>query len=325
MSVSGVPNIRVIIREPDEENLLLDVPNISVRVLQDSSYNVNVTPPVVVSIRSGSYNRFADVALLAYTASYISGSGIIAEFATSASYAEKVNQNFSGSVTVTGALDVTGSITATSITGSFKGDGSQLTGLVTDLRISGSTGTDTLNLLTDDLTIVGSNGIETTVTDNTITIDVPSGLTASLFGTASVAENITVIFAGLYETGSESVIIPTPSGGLSYITSASYALTASYALSGVGGTPDWSTITNKPNGLVSSSIQASSWTVASSSVAVSASYAPTILPNGVVSSSAQISQSGFVSSSTINIIQTITSASYAVITPVSGTLYIIIG
>ncbi len=44
----------------------------------------------------------------------------------------------------------------------------------------------------------------------------------------------------------------------------------------------------------------------------------------LISSSQQISQSGFVSSSTINNIETITSASYAAITPVSGTLYIII-
>ena len=48
------------------------------------------------------------------------------------------------------------------------------------------------------------------------------------------------------------------------------------------------------------------------------------VPAGTISSSAQISQSGFVSSSTINTIQTITSASYSLITPVSGTLYIII-
>jgi hypothetical protein len=47
--------------------------------------------------------------------------------------------------------------------------------------------------------------------------------------------------------------------------------------------------------------------------------------NGVISSSAQISASGFVSSSNVSTIQTITSASYAAITPVSGTLYIIIG
>jgi hypothetical protein len=248
----------------------------------------------------------------------------VAEFALTASYAQNVTPEFTGSILVNGDIIAQGFISASSITGSFKGDGSQLTGLVTDLRISGSSGTDTLNLLTDDLTIVGTNGIETTVADNAITIDIPSGLTASLFGTASVAENITVIFAGQYEAGSESVIIPTPSGGLSYVTSASYAETASYAINSVS-TVTWNNVQNKPSGLVSSSLQASNWSVASSSVAISASYAPTILPSGVISSSAQISQSGFVSSSTVNVIQTITSASYAAITPVSGTLYIIIG
>jgi hypothetical protein len=46
---------------------------------------------------------------------------------------------------------------------------------------------------------------------------------------------------------------------------------------------------------------------------------------GTISSSAQISGLGFVSSSNLASIQTITSASYAALTPVSGTLYIIIG
>lgn len=362
MSVSGVPNIRVIIREPDDENLLVDVPNLTVRVLQDDSYNVNVTPPVVVSVRTGSYNRFADVALLAYTASYVSGSGVIAEFATSASYAEKVNQNFTGSVLVNGL------VSASSITGSFKGDGSQLTGIVTDLRITGSNGTAVIELKTEDLSIIGNNGIETTISGNTVTIDVPHGLTASLYGTASVADGIDVIFAGVFETGSAGVIIPTPSGGLSYITSASYALTASYFDSNT-----WDSLLNKPEGLVSSSVQVFYFpvqTAISASYAVTASYAlnggggtsgtsgtsgtagssgtsgtagssgtsgssgtagssgtsgvtPSI-PTGTVSSSVQLTALGFVSSSTINTIQTITSASYAGITPVSGTLYIII-
>jgi hypothetical protein len=67
-----------------------------------------------------------------------------------------------------------------SFSGSFSGDGSQLSGLVTDLRISGSTGSDTINLLTDDLSILGSNGITTTITDNTITVNLPLGaVTAS--------------------------------------------------------------------------------------------------------------------------------------------------
>ena len=49
------------------------------------------------------------------------------------------------------------------------------------------------------------------------------------------------------------------------------------------------------------------------------------LPSGLISGSTQISESGFVSSSTTNVIEVMTSASYASITPVTGTLYIIQG
>lgn len=79
----------------------------------------------------------------------------------------------------TGSLSVLGPISASSVTGSFKGDGSQLTGLVTDLRISGSTGNDVLSLLTDTLTVLGTNGVTTVVTDNTLTINIPIGLVSS--------------------------------------------------------------------------------------------------------------------------------------------------
>lgn len=238
MSVSGVPNIRVIIREPDDENMLLDVPTLTVRVLEGDSYNVNVTPPVTVTVRTGSYNSFADVAILAYTASFVSGSNVIAGFATSASFAQ----------TASYALNTQGS----------------------GFPFSGSA------VITGSLLVIPTGSV--------------GGVTASLLGTASIAENITIISAGIYETSSDSPIIPTPAGGLSYITSASYALSASYAAT--VGSVEWNTVTNKPT--------------------------------GIISSSAQISQSGFVSSSTVQIIQTITSASYAAITPVSGTLYIII-
>ena len=47
------------------------------------------------------------------------------------------------------------------------------------------------------------------------------------------------------------------------------------------------------------------------------------LPSGVVSGSSQLD--GFVSSSSANIIEVITSASYAALPPVSGTLYIVQG
>lgn len=49
------------------------------------------------------------------------------------------------------------------------------------------------------------------------------------------------------------------------------------------------------------------------------------LPSGLVSSSSQIADLGYVSSSTVDTIQVMTSASYSSITPVSGTLYIIQG
>ena len=73
-----------------------------------------------------------------------------------------------------------------SFSGSFKGDGSNLTGLVTDLRISGSTGNDVISLLTDALLVTGSNSISTAVTNNVITITADNAST-SVKGVASFA------------------------------------------------------------------------------------------------------------------------------------------
>lgn len=66
-----------------------------------------------------------------------------------------------------------------SFTGSFKGDGSQLTGLVTKLDISGSNGTGiSIDLKTQDLTITGTaNEIETSAAGTTITIGLPNDVT----------------------------------------------------------------------------------------------------------------------------------------------------
>jgi hypothetical protein len=67
----------------------------------------------------------------------------------------------------------------TNFTGSFVGDGSQLTGLVTDLRISGSTGNDVISLLTDSLLVTGSNSISVAVTNNIITITADNATTSA--------------------------------------------------------------------------------------------------------------------------------------------------
>jgi len=66
-----------------------------------------------------------------------------------------------------------------SFTGSFKGDGSQLTGLVTTLKITGSYSTEpstftTVDLLNQGLTIAGTlNEINVTASAQTVTIGLP--------------------------------------------------------------------------------------------------------------------------------------------------------
>ena len=79
------------------------------------------------------------------------------------------------SISLTGASSkLTGSFT-----GSFIGDGSQLTGLVTELGVSGSDGTGiSINILNQDLTVGGTtNEIETTSAGTTLTIGLPDDVT----------------------------------------------------------------------------------------------------------------------------------------------------
>jgi hypothetical protein len=72
-----------------------------------------------------------------------------------------------------------------------------------------------------------------------------------------------------------------------------------------------------PTGVISGSSQI---TITESQIS---DLSHTTLPSGLVSGSSQLD--GFVSSSSANIIEEMTSASYDAITPVSGTLYIIQG
>jgi len=81
--------------------------------------------------------------------------------------------NISNSSTVAGT-QLTGSFT-----GSFVGDGSGLTGLATNLNVSGDSGTDELDLLNDTLSFTGANGIITSVSDNEVTITAGEGVVSS--------------------------------------------------------------------------------------------------------------------------------------------------
>lgn len=87
-----------------------------------------------------------------------------------------------------------------SFTGSFKGDGSQLTGLATTLDVSGSNGSGiSINLLTQDLTIGGTaNEIETSVAGTTVTIGLPDDVVIGR--DLTVSRNLTVLGTASFQS-----------------------------------------------------------------------------------------------------------------------------
>ena len=118
-------------------------------------------------------------------------------------------------------------------------------------------------------------------------------------------------------SGTGSFGILSVGGGI--FTSASLA-------AGGSGVSSYTDLTNVPSGIISGSGQLPSGIISGSSQLPSGTISGSLqLPSGLISGSTQISESGFVSSSTTNVIEVMTSASYASITPVTGTLYIIQG
>ncbi len=119
------------------------------------------------------------------------------------------------------------------------------------------------------------------------------------------ADNLHQMTGSLSLSGSITTLV----GVINNLT-ASFAMTASYVS---GAASSWDTLSNKPDGLVSSSVQintgsfSGSFTgtlIGTSSFATSASYAPTILPDGTVSSSLQINTGSFSGSFTGTLIGT---------------------
>jgi trimeric autotransporter adhesin len=99
-------------------------------------------------------------------------------------------QQITGSLKQTGSFTISGSILQShgTISGSFEGDGSGLTGLATVLTVDGDTGTQDVDLISDDLQIIGTaNEIETAVTKVGNDVKVTLGLPDSVDVTASVA------------------------------------------------------------------------------------------------------------------------------------------
>ena len=128
--------------------------------------------------------------------------------------------------TTVAGLTLTGATASGSFSGSFEGDGSGLTGLASTLDISGSTGTGTVDLLNQGLTIAGTaNEITTVASGQTITVSLPDDVTIgqdltvsnnlTVLGTASFQEttNLTVadrfvLFAsGSNTTGDGGIVV----------------------------------------------------------------------------------------------------------------------
>lgn len=172
----------------------------------------------------------------------------------------------------TGTVNITGSVLAPrfsgSFSGSFQGDGSNLTGIASTLALSGSTGNDLVNLKTDVLTITGSaRNIDVAVTDNTATVSVSNNLALS-----NVA--LTGSFTGNF-SGSVTAVI-TNAVTASYVlnaVSASYAVTSSFAVSATSAASATSASYATTASYVLNAVSASyALNATSASYAVTASY-----------------------------------------------------
>lgn len=497
-----IPDITVVVSK-GEEYLASVTPGevYQVSVNTGDNYNVNLTRPQVVPITEDNYYRIADFATNALSASYAVTASYVSGAVTTTNWEDVLNKPFglvssstqvdytqlqnlpsaSGTASYIEYVNVANKPTLVSSSTQIQLDqvsgttfGSTNFTFPQDVIVGGILSADKLLVSSSIIYESGSTKFGDSIEDThqfTGSVFVYGNVTAdNFYGTASIAKNIGVIDAGFFETSSASYIIPIPSGGLSYVTSASYATTASHATSaninGIAGyIPKWNTSTqlnssiirqdqnsiivgeqepletvqekfvvnagntdsfnllsgygsinnylqfnlknrsssnsgsadivatadsgNETTGYVNMGINSSNYVVPAgiggpldaylfaksndllignvepdkrvvifagsprvteefdnstklviqpnnqhqltgslniSSNVVAASFTGSLLAtNGVVSSSAQISQSGFVSSTTINTIEVLTSASYAAITPVSGTLYVIVG
>jgi len=87
------------------------------------------------------------------------------------------------------------SLEATSITGSFKGDGSEITGIASTLSTAGESGTGTVALKTQTLSILAGEGIDTVASGQSITISGEDASAANK-GVASFSDSNFSVTAG---------------------------------------------------------------------------------------------------------------------------------
>ena len=161
-----------------------------------------------ISPVSSSFATSASIATNATSASHTAGTASIANTATSASFAVLAGTIRSGLTASHADTATSASRAATgdgifsgSFSGSYQGDGSDLTGIATTLTVDGDSGTSPLSLTDDDLQILGTtNEITTAITkvgtDVKATISLPDDVTIgndiTITRDALVQRNLTV-------------------------------------------------------------------------------------------------------------------------------------
>jgi hypothetical protein len=222
---------------------------------------------------------------------------------------------------ITGSLEVNGAISSSA---GFSGDGSGLTGLTgvaTFLGLSGSTGNDEVNLITETLSVLGSNGITTTVTDNVVTINLPVGTvsassqvdhdtTTNFVANEHIDHSTVSMSAGLGLNGGGDLTISRTltldTGSVHFVSGAIENVLNPKGVFSSSAQVSYTGLSSIPSGIVSSSTQVSYTGLSNipSGIVSSSTQIPALLPDGTVSASSQVSYtqlsnipSGIVSSS----------------------------
>lgn len=187
----------------------------------------------------------SDISLLSNDLSFISLTDLSGEtgitYSNTTGEISLTNTGFTLGTTTINLGDTVTTVNGLTITnGTFSGDGSGLTGLVTDLAFGGNTGTGTIDLQSQTLTITGAGAISTSGSNQTLTISVadattttkgvasfPSSFFTTSNGAVSIANNAitaTQLNASVAGTGL--------SGGAGTQLSVDYGSTAGTAVQG---------------------------------------------------------------------------------------------
>jgi hypothetical protein len=125
-------------------------------------------------IVSGSTARFANIEVDGLASGVVTGAA-----------GNLTTTSINGAGNIVATTGATNLVATGSFTGSFKGDGSGLTGLATNLTVGADAGSDTtVNLISDTLEFTGGKNISATVTADTITYNLGGGLVSASVITA---------------------------------------------------------------------------------------------------------------------------------------------